>query len=312
MSMNGIDISHWQNGIDVSKIPCDFVIIKATQGTGFVDNCCNKFYQAAKKAGKKLGLYHFADGKSTGKQEADHFIKNIKGYIGEAILVLDWEADALKKGPSYAKEFLDRVFEVTGVRPLIYMSKSVCREYDWTSVVAANYGLWMAQYANKNATGYQTNPWTDAKGMGAFKSYAIHQYSSAGRLTGFSGNLDLNIAYMTADAWNKYAKSAGYVAPIVPGLSGSSNTNSYIVGKDYTLQANMFVRKTAGGEKEMYANLTADAKSHAIKQADGTAVLKKGTTVTCKNIKTVDNAIWMQIPSGWVCGIDTSGKVYVK
>lgn len=44
--------------------------------------------------------------------------------------------------------------------------------------------------------------------MGAFKSYAIHQYSSAGRLTGFRGNLDLNIAYMTADACDKYAKPA--------------------------------------------------------------------------------------------------------
>ena len=32
MSMNGIDISSWQTGIDLSKVPCDFVIIKATEG----------------------------------------------------------------------------------------------------------------------------------------------------------------------------------------------------------------------------------------------------------------------------------------
>lgn len=42
------------------------------------------------------------------------------------------------------------------------MSKSVCRQYDWAAV-AAEYGLWVAQYANNNATGYQANPWTDAK-----------------------------------------------------------------------------------------------------------------------------------------------------
>jgi GH25 family lysozyme M1 (1,4-beta-N-acetylmuramidase) len=215
MSMKGIDISHWQDGIDLTGVPCDFVIIKATQGTSFVDECCDKFYQEAKKLGKKLGVYHFADGKSTGKQEADHFIKNVKGYIGEAILVLDWEADALKKGTAYAKEFLDRVFEKTGVRPLIYMSKSVCREYDWTDVVNGNYGLWMAQYANKEITGYQDKPWTDGKGMGAFKKCAIHQFTSSGRLGNYSGNLDLDIAYMTAKAWDKYAKPSEKVS--VPG-----------------------------------------------------------------------------------------------
>lgn len=206
MSMRGIDISHWQDGIDLAGVPCDFVIIKATQGTSFVDNCCDKFYQEAKKLGKKLGVYHFADGKSTGKQEADHFIKNVKGYIGEAILVLDWEANALDRGVSYAKEFLDRVYEKTGVRPLIYMSKSVCREYNWASVVNGNYGLWMAQYANKDVTGYQEKPWTDKKGMGAFKSAAIHQYTSTGRIGNYPGNLDLDIAYMDEKAWDKYAK----------------------------------------------------------------------------------------------------------
>ena len=204
MSMNGIDISHWNDGINLSVVPCDFVIIKATQGTSFVDPCCDKFYQAAKKAGKKLGVYHFADGKSTGRQEADHFIKKVRGYIGEAILVLDWEEDALKKGVKYAKEFLDRVYMVTNVIPLIYMSKSVCREYDWSSV-APDYGLWMAQYANKKKTGYKENPWTDNKGMGAFKSIAIHQYSSTGRLNGYNDDLDLDIAYMSPNAWDKYA-----------------------------------------------------------------------------------------------------------
>ena len=208
MSMKGIDISHWQDGIDLSGVPCDFVIIKATQGTAYVDKCCDKFYQKAKKLGKKLGVYHYFGGGDPVK-EADHFIKNIKGYIGEAILILDWEGEQnskFRQGAAVAKPFLDRVYEVTGVKPLIYMSKSVCREYNWSSVVAANYGLWMAQYANEKPTGYQDDPWTDAKGMGAFKSYAIHQYSSKGRIGNYNGNLDLDIAYMNASAWDLYAK----------------------------------------------------------------------------------------------------------
>ena len=31
MTMNGIDIASHQTGIDLGKVPCDFVIAKATQ-----------------------------------------------------------------------------------------------------------------------------------------------------------------------------------------------------------------------------------------------------------------------------------------
>lgn len=208
MSMNGIDIYHGQNGIDLSKVPCDFVIMKATQGTKFVDPCCDKFYQTAKKLGKKLGVYHYYGGGEP-IAEADHFVNTVKGYIGEAILVLDWEQYQNAKyplGAAVAKPFLDRVYELTGVKPLIYMSKSVCRGWDWNSVVDGDYGLWVAQYANKNPTGYKDKPWTDNKGYGAFNGAVIHQYASTGRLNGYNGNLDLDIAYMDAAAWDKYAK----------------------------------------------------------------------------------------------------------
>ena len=53
MSMNGIDISNWQNGIQVNQVPCDFVICKATQGTTYVNPDCDRAYQQAKNAGKR-------------------------------------------------------------------------------------------------------------------------------------------------------------------------------------------------------------------------------------------------------------------
>ncbi len=33
MAMNGIDISNYQRGLDLAKVPCDFIICKATEGT---------------------------------------------------------------------------------------------------------------------------------------------------------------------------------------------------------------------------------------------------------------------------------------
>ena len=210
MSMNGIDISGWQRGIDLSKVPCSFVIIKATQGTGYVNPDCDRAYQQAKRLGKKRGVYHYFSGNSP-VAEADYFLKHIQGYIGEAILVLDWEQTQnplYGQGAAAARKFLDRVYEKTGVRPLIYMSRSTLRTFNWTTVAAGNYGLWVAQYADNNPTGYQENPWLAAGGVSPFQVLAIHQYSSTGRLAGYDGNLDLDIFYGTPAAWDAYAKGS--------------------------------------------------------------------------------------------------------
>ena len=44
--LKGIDISNHQAGLDLSKVDCDFVIIKATEGKSYVDNCCDGFFQS--------------------------------------------------------------------------------------------------------------------------------------------------------------------------------------------------------------------------------------------------------------------------
>ena len=60
-------------------------------------------------------------------------------------------------------------------------------------------GLWIAQYANMDATGYQDTPWNE----GAY-ACAIRQYSGNGRLPGYSGSLDLDKFYGDVNAWNAY------------------------------------------------------------------------------------------------------------
>ena len=205
--LNVIDIASYQSGLDLTKVKVDGVIIKATQGTTYVNPCCNRHYAQAKQAGILRGLYHYASGVGAAA-EADAFVRNIQSYVGDALLALDWEGAQNsafgKNDVAYCKEFLDRVYAITGVRPLIYMSKSVCRAHDWSSV-AKDYGLWVAQYASMDPTGFQSKPWTDSKGYGAWPYPAIYQYSSRGRLDGYSGNLDLDLAYMTREAWGKYA-----------------------------------------------------------------------------------------------------------
>ena len=207
MALNGIDIASYQRGINLGIVPCDFVIIKATQGTTYINPDFERAYKQAKDNGKLLGIYHYGNGAGA-TNEADFFIKVVGTRIGEAVLVIDWESAQNsqfgKSDVTYVKTFCDRVYNKTGVRPIVYMSKSVCRAHDWSSV-AKNYALWVAQYANNNTTGYQKTPWTDSRSYGAWTAPVIFQYSSKGRLSGWSGNLDLDIAYLTPEQWRAYA-----------------------------------------------------------------------------------------------------------
>lgn len=214
--MNGIDIASYQTGIDLSVVPCDFVIIKATEGVNYTNPDFTRAYTQAKEQNKLIGIYHYANGAGA-TAEADYYLSVVGDRVGDAILVLDWEqgGNSAFGNVSYAKQWLDRIYAQTKVRPLIYMSKSVTYGYNW-SAVAPNHGLWVAQYANNNPTNYQSNPWTDTNGYGAWSSPVIFQYTPTGRLSGWSGNLDLNLAYMDATAWAKYAQGDNYVAPETP------------------------------------------------------------------------------------------------
>ena len=204
MALYGVDLSTWQS-VGTGDSAKDFVICKATEGTGYVDPKCDKHYQRAKSKGKLLGVYHFArpdlnKGTDGAKAEAKYFYNNCKGYIKQAILVLDWEQPGTTGQVSWAKAWLDEVYRLAGVRPLIYMSASVVNGNNWSSV-ASNYGLWIAGYPNAYNV---KNPPTPTAGampykIGAWKFWAIWQYSSG------AGTLDYNIANMDKNGWNAYA-----------------------------------------------------------------------------------------------------------
>lgn len=110
--------------------------------------------------------------------------------------------------------------------------------------------------------------------------------------------------------FDKYAGSR----PAAPSTSGKNEPDAaYKVGRNYTLQANMYVRKTPNGEKLSFSMLTADGKAHGYADGAGKAILKKGTVVTCNGLeKAAGGAIWVKIPSGYVCGISGSGEIYIK
>ena len=204
--MNGIDISRYQKGIDLSVVPCEFVIVKASQGASdYVYPTFKEQIREADRLGKFLGVYHYAS-QGGAIPEAEKFLRTVKDYIGRAILCLDWEKDENVnfQNPQYAMAWLKYVEQKTGIKPFIYMSKSVARQY--ASIWDASFPYWCAQYANYQYTGYKDNPWTDSYGFGPWQNCAIFQYSSRGRLPGYNKDLDLDKACISAEQWQMYAR----------------------------------------------------------------------------------------------------------
>ena len=204
MALYGYDVSSYQ-GVGTGDSAKDFLICKATEGTGYVDKSCDKHYQRAKGQGKLLGVYHFArpdlnKGIDGARREARYFVNNVRGYIGEAILVLDWEQPGTTGQTDWAKAFLDEVYNLTTVRPLIYMSASVVNSNNW-SAISSTYGLWIAGYPSAYNVKNPPTPSVNAMPykIASWAFWAIWQYSSS------AGTLDRDIANMDANAWHKYA-----------------------------------------------------------------------------------------------------------
>ena len=184
--MNGVDISSWQAPGSVNLSSYDFAIIKASEGVSITDKHHKAHYKSAKAKGLLTGFYHYAHPEgNTARAEASHFEDVVKPYIGSSILALDYEGTALSYGAIWAKNWLDEVFALTGVRPLIYLQGSAVPEY--SQVWQAGYKLWLAAWGASNP---RTEPW---------EKYTIWQYRG--------DPLDLHRFDGTKEDWLKMATS---------------------------------------------------------------------------------------------------------
>lgn len=202
----GVDVSRYQGDIDwhAAAKKIDFAIIKATGGDGpglYTDSMFHHNQDGARKNKVVRGYYHFG-GSNNPIHEADYFCDVVGGLQTGEFVVLDSELGSALD-PGWCKTWLDHVKGRLGVRPMIYMSSSKTFEHDWSHVVAANYGLWVANYSVKPSDTVPVEFW---------KFYAIHQYSNGtgvGAVSGIPANVDRDIFRGKAlTDLQKYGKSA--------------------------------------------------------------------------------------------------------
>lgn len=203
--LKGVDLSHYQVvNWSVLKNNTDFVIIKASEGTGYEDPAFLANQDQARANEIPLGYYHFGrpDLGNTPEAEAEYFKKIIGDIRDGEFLCLDYEKN-YSDPVGWSKKFLDHLSSLLeGYKPIIYLNLSLVNSHDWSSIIDANYALWLAHY-DGNTDQVDTVPWT----VVAFK-----QYTSTGNASGISGNVDMDVFYGNLTALDMY----GYKNPVVP------------------------------------------------------------------------------------------------
>lgn len=183
---NGIDVSHHQGHIDWPTVARDpkiqFVYIKATEGTRFIDPSYKRNINQARQQGISVGSYHFFIASKPAEEQFRHFKRHVDRSRQDLIPMVDVEEQGIK-GTSPAElranlqRFLDLVKAEYGKYPLLYVQHSVYR--DWLGPDFARYYLFIARYDNSAPT-YRHGRCN------------IWQYSEHGHIDGIKGHVDLD------------------------------------------------------------------------------------------------------------------------
>ncbi len=188
--IHGIDVSHYQGEIDWDQLknsmiqgsPLRFVMIKATEGSDRLDENFNNNFYNARENGFLRGAYHFWSNKSSAREQAYYFLKQVHLEDGDLPPVLDVEHKPANKS---VEEFqtdvltwLHIVEDKYHVKPIIYTYYNFKDAY-LGAPVFDDYPYWIAHYYVDKV-----------KYKGAWKFW---QHTDAGKLPGIKGYVDFNI-----------------------------------------------------------------------------------------------------------------------
>lgn len=179
----GIDVSHHQGHIEWGKVALaniDFVYIKATEGTTYIDPCFHYNIKGAITAGLKVGGYHYFRMTSSATEQFNNFRKALKDYSFELIPMIDVETSdgkSTKELQDSLDVFIRLVKKEYGYAPMIYGTQ---RSYNtYCAPKYNNYHLYIGRYGPNSP---------EIKGKG---SYTIWQYTETAKIDGIPKPVDM-------------------------------------------------------------------------------------------------------------------------
>ena len=193
MAIKGIDVSEFQGSINWDKVKADgikFAILKLANiydyDTNYKDSKFDTNYKEAKKRGIKIGayIYNYCNTVGTLKKGLEWAIGKLDGRKLDLPLYLDME-DKDIQGETKASlteqcnEFAKYV-ESKGYRAGVYANVNWLKNELNPGDFEPSISVWVAQY-------YKECQYTG--------KYDMWQYASNGKVSGISGNCDMNYLY---------------------------------------------------------------------------------------------------------------------
>ena len=188
--IHGIYISHYQGYIDWSKLktakiknsPVRFILIKSTEGSNKLDENFNDNFYQARENGFIRGAYHFWSNRTSPRQQAYYFLKQVHLEDGDLPPVLDVEhKQKNKSNEEFQRDILTWLHIVEDkyhVKPIIYTYYKFKEAY-LNAPVFDDYPYWIAHYYVEKV---------------AYKgSWKFWQHTDVGKLPGIKGYVDFNI-----------------------------------------------------------------------------------------------------------------------
>ncbi len=198
--IKGLDVSAHNGEIDFAAVREQgyaFAIIKATEGTDWQDRQLTANYARARRAGLKVGLYHFFRFDSPGRLQALNIIRAAASRPSDLPLIIDVERDG---------------------NPIGIHSSRITGALDTCITTLRDYGFRVMIYTNKQ--GYQrwikgrfddVPLWISSldEGSPSDKDWILWQYSHRGRVAGIDGNVDLDAFAGDSAAFARFSR--GYM-----------------------------------------------------------------------------------------------------
>ena len=151
----GLDISKWQNGLDIKGIKLqgvDFIIIKAGGGDDgiYTDSCFEAFYQDCINEHIDIGAYWYLDCSTVEEaiKQADYFCNILKGKYLTYPVYCDFESDSIVYSgiaEQIVKAFVERVWNY-GYYCGIYTTEYYRNKY--LQNIGTKYPVWLAFWSN--------------------------------------------------------------------------------------------------------------------------------------------------------------------
>jgi lysozyme len=187
----GIDVSQYQGTIDWDALAAsgevEFVWMRVGNGLG-TDTMFHRNWPEARRVGLRRGAYQYFRPGTDARAAAEHFLAVIDAHGGtlpddlpHMIDVETTDGQSAATIVAAVQTWVDHVEAATGKRPVIYTGS-----YFWDDNVRSSafssYHLWTAHYTQA-ACPLTSSSWS---------RWTIWQYSSTGRVTGITGDVDLN------------------------------------------------------------------------------------------------------------------------